>query len=127
MALKPSVVILVFRILKRSHCLKLLDLRGWAGLNGDCLQSLPVSDLERLYISGCSLAKYEGIEIIMSKVNHCPWLHTLSWDRFIRLALIVSKEACCRLTYVLLLHQKFATHVFKIHLILRSFQIHKCS
>jgi len=59
----------IFRILKRSHCLKLLDLRGWAGLNGDCLQSLPVSDLERLYISGCSLAKYEGIEIIMSKVS----------------------------------------------------------
>ena len=57
------------RILKRSHGLRVLDLRGWTGLNGECLQSLPITDLEKLYISGCSLAKYEGIEIIMTKVE----------------------------------------------------------
>lgn len=71
---------LLHRILKRSFGLKLLDLRGCTNITCNSLQSLPIKNLQRLYVSGSSAAKYEGIEIIMTKWQHSLIELDLSWN-----------------------------------------------
>lgn len=68
------------RILKRSYALKLLDIRGCTSVTCESLQSLPITDLEQLFISSSSAAKYEGIEIIMTKWQHSLIVLDLSWN-----------------------------------------------
>ena len=58
-----------FRLLKNACKLKLLDLRGCTHLTSTGLQTLAATDLQSLFISQSSIAKYEGIEIIMQKVS----------------------------------------------------------
>ncbi len=58
----------ISRLLKTSCKLKLLDIWGSSSIHIETLQMLPVTDLEQLYISQSSVAKYTGIEIIMQKV-----------------------------------------------------------
>jgi len=61
-------LLICLSLLKTSFGLKTLDIRGCTSVTCESLQSLPVTDLQQLFISSSSAAKYEGIEIIMTKV-----------------------------------------------------------
>jgi len=68
------------RLVKTSKKLKLLDLRGWLQLTCAELQSVPATDLTDLYISGCSVAKDERMETIMSRWQHSLVALDVSWN-----------------------------------------------
>ncbi len=67
-------------MLKNAGKLRLLDLRGCAHLTSTGLQQLTATHLESLFISQSSVAKYDGIEIVMQKAS-----------------LSQSSETCCEL------------------------------
>ena len=67
------------RLLKSSHSLKLLDLRGSGQVTVQGIQQLPVTDLQHLFLSQSSIAKYDGIEVIVQKVKVNQCLYTTSF------------------------------------------------
>ena len=69
----------IFRLLKASTKLKLLDLRGSSSIKCHTIQCLPATDLQQLYLSLSSVAKYTGIEIIMAKVKQGVCLCVCAW------------------------------------------------
>jgi len=68
------------RLLKTSNKLKLLDLRGWSQLTCADLQNVPATDLTDLYISRCSVANDEGMELVASKWQHSLVELDVSWN-----------------------------------------------
>ncbi|XP_072016351.1 F-box/LRR-repeat protein 6-like [Amphiura filiformis] len=82
----------LMRIMKNSRNLKLLDLRGLTHISAKGVQSLTIDHLERLYISQCSLSKYEGIEIVVQKWRHSLVELDLSWNVFPAMSLDVAMK-----------------------------------
>ncbi|KAK2141372.1 hypothetical protein LSH36_1113g00011 [Paralvinella palmiformis] len=70
------------RLLKASTKLKLFDLRGSSSIKCHTIQCLPATDLQQLYLSLSSVAKYTGIEIIMAKWQHSLRDLDLSWNLY---------------------------------------------
>ncbi|OWF41890.1 F-box/LRR-repeat protein 6 [Mizuhopecten yessoensis] len=71
------------RILKSSYSLKLLDLRGLSQITTLGLASLPVTDLESLYLSMTSLAsRNNNVDVVLHKWRHSLKVVDLSWNTF---------------------------------------------
>jgi len=78
---------ILYRLVKTSTKLKLLDLRGWPQLTCADLQSLPATDLAELYISRCSVTKDEVLEILVAKWQHSLVELDVSWNNHSEAAL----------------------------------------
>ncbi|XP_022094863.1 F-box/LRR-repeat protein 6-like [Acanthaster planci] len=83
---------MLFRLLVKSHQLKLLDLRGCTHITAVGMQRLPVYDLQHLFISQCSVSRYEGIEAIIHKWRHSLIELDLSWNVFPAMALDIAMK-----------------------------------
>ncbi|CAH1786612.1 unnamed protein product [Owenia fusiformis] len=70
------------RVLKNATKLKLLDLRGCCQITHSGLRNIIAADLEHLYISNCSVARYESIELILMKWQHSMLELDLSWNMY---------------------------------------------
>ncbi|XP_060065799.1 F-box/LRR-repeat protein 6-like [Ylistrum balloti] len=71
------------RILKSSYNLRLLDLRGLSQITTLGLASLPVTDLESLYLSMTSLAsRNNNVDVVLHKWRHSLKVVDLSWNTF---------------------------------------------
>ncbi|XP_033732270.1 F-box/LRR-repeat protein 6-like [Pecten maximus] len=71
------------RILKASCNLRLLDLRGLSQITTLGLASLPVTDLESLYLSMTSLAsRNNNVDVVLHKWRHSLKVVDLSWNTF---------------------------------------------
>lgn len=69
------------RILKSSVGLRLLDLRGLSQITTLGLASLPVTDLESLYLSMTSLAsRNNNVDVVLHKWRHSLKVVDLSWN-----------------------------------------------
>ncbi|XP_064647209.1 F-box/LRR-repeat protein 6-like isoform X2 [Lineus longissimus] len=68
------------RMLKTSSHLKLLDLRSCCSVTNHGIQHLPATHLQQLFISQCSIARFEGIQVIMQKWQHSLVELDLSWN-----------------------------------------------
>lgn len=71
------------RILKSSYGLRLLDLRGLSQITTLGLASLPVTDLESLYLSMTSLSsRSNNVDVVLHKWRHSLKVVDLSWNTF---------------------------------------------
>ncbi|KAI0232667.1 F-box/LRR-repeat protein 6 [Lamellibrachia satsuma] len=70
------------RILKTSHGLHLLDIRGCVNLSTECLADIPVTDLCYLHISRSSVGRDGGLRTIISKWRHSLQELDLSWNQY---------------------------------------------
>ncbi|XP_066904375.1 F-box/LRR-repeat protein 6 [Halyomorpha halys] len=70
------------RILKSSHKLRLLDVRGCSRVTGNSLVRLPAWDLEHLFLSGCYVTRINdsGLELICQKWAHSLIEVDLAWS-----------------------------------------------
>ncbi|XP_069697762.1 F-box/LRR-repeat protein 6 isoform X2 [Periplaneta americana] len=71
----------VERILKNSHKLKLLDVRGCSRVTDSSLVRVPAWDLEHLFLSGCYVTRLtgSGLELIAQKWSHSLIEVDLAW------------------------------------------------
>ncbi|XP_038046542.1 F-box/LRR-repeat protein 6-like [Patiria miniata] len=83
---------MLLRLLVKSHQLKLLDLRGCTHISAVGIQRLPVYDLQHLFISQCSVSRYEGIEAIIHKWQHSLIELDLSWNVFPAMSLDIAMK-----------------------------------
>ncbi|XP_033105110.1 F-box/LRR-repeat protein 6-like [Anneissia japonica] len=83
---------LLLRLLKTSSKLKHLDLRGCTHITADVLQKLSLDNLEQLFISQCSVSKYEGIAVIVQKWMHSLIELDLSWNVFPGMSLDIAMK-----------------------------------
>ncbi|GLH10795.1 Uncharacterized protein GBIM_15685, partial [Gryllus bimaculatus] len=69
------------RILKNSHKLRLLDVRGCSRISDSSLVRVPAWDLEHLFLSGCYVTKMQesGLELIVQKWSHSLIEMDLGW------------------------------------------------
>ncbi|XP_071802820.1 F-box/LRR-repeat protein 6-like [Asterias amurensis] len=81
---------MLLRLLVKSHQLRLLDLRGCTHITAVGIQRLPVYDLQHLFISQCSVSRYEGIEAIVQKWRHSLIELDLSWNVFPAMSLDIA-------------------------------------
>ncbi|XP_021934003.1 F-box/LRR-repeat protein 6 isoform X3 [Zootermopsis nevadensis] len=72
----------VERILKSSHKLKLLDVRGCSRVSDSSLVRVPAWDLEHLFLSGCYVTRLSssGLELIAQKWSHSLIEVDLAWS-----------------------------------------------
>ncbi|GFG38847.1 hypothetical protein Cfor_02154, partial [Coptotermes formosanus] len=72
----------VERILKSSHKLKLLDVRGCSRVSDSSLVRVPAWDLEHLFLSGCYVTRLTGagLELIAQKWSHSLIEVDLAWS-----------------------------------------------
>ncbi|XP_071947842.1 F-box/LRR-repeat protein 6-like isoform X2 [Antedon mediterranea] len=82
----------LLRLLKTSSKLKHLDLRGCTHITADVLQKLLLDALEELFISQCSVSKYEGIAVIVQKWMHSLIELDLSWNVFPGMSLDIAMK-----------------------------------
>lgn len=70
------------RILKESHKLKLLDVRGCNKISDSSLVRIPAWDLEHLFLSGCYVTRVNGsgLELIAQKWGHSLVEMDLAWS-----------------------------------------------
>jgi len=67
------------RLVKTSKKLKLLDLRGWSQLSCADVQSVPATELADLFLSHCTIAADERLEMLASKWQHSLVELDVSW------------------------------------------------
>lgn len=72
----------LLRILKSSHKLRLLDVRGCSRVTGNSLVRLPAWDLEHLFLAGCYVTRTvdSGLELICQKWSHSLIEVDLAWS-----------------------------------------------
>ncbi|KAJ9600889.1 hypothetical protein L9F63_000932, partial [Diploptera punctata] len=72
----------VERILKTSHKLRLLDVRGCSRISDSSLVRVPAWDLEHLFLSGCYVTRLtgSGLELIAQKWSHSLIEVDLAWS-----------------------------------------------
>ncbi|XP_067006758.1 F-box/LRR-repeat protein 6 [Anabrus simplex] len=72
----------VERILKTSHKLRLLDVRGCSRISDSSLVRVPAWDLEHLFLSGCYVTRMSaaGLELIAQKWSHSLVEMDLAWS-----------------------------------------------
>ncbi|PNF25407.1 F-box/LRR-repeat protein 6 [Cryptotermes secundus] len=72
----------VERIVKSSHKLKLLDVRGCSRVSDSSLVRVPAWDLEHLFLSGCYVTRLtgSGLELIAQKWSHSLIEVDLAWS-----------------------------------------------
>ncbi|XP_075226696.1 F-box and leucine-rich repeat protein 6 [Lycorma delicatula] len=70
------------RILKESHKLRLLDVRGCNKVSDSSLVRIPAWDLEHLFLSGCYVTRVNGsgLELIAQKWGHSLVEMDLAWS-----------------------------------------------
>lgn len=70
------------RILKLSHKLRLLDVRGCLRISDSSLVRIPAWDLEHLFLSGCYVTRLNssGLELIAQKWAHSLIEIDLAWS-----------------------------------------------
>ncbi|RZF32658.1 hypothetical protein LSTR_LSTR004086 [Laodelphax striatellus] len=70
------------RILKHSHKLRLLDVRGCNKVSDSSLVRIPAWDLEHLFLSGCYVTRLNGsgLELIAQKWGHSLVEMDLAWS-----------------------------------------------
>lgn len=68
------------RVLKTSHKLKLLDVRGCARITASGLIRFPAFDLEYLFLSQCPAAMTADLELVIEKWRHSLVEVDLSWN-----------------------------------------------
>ncbi|XP_039289527.1 F-box/LRR-repeat protein 6 [Nilaparvata lugens] len=70
------------RILKQSHKLRLLDVRGCNKVSDSSLVRIPAWDLEHLFLSGCYVTRLNGsgLELIAQKWGHSLVEMDLAWS-----------------------------------------------
>lgn len=72
----------VERILKTSHKLRLLDVRGCTKITDSGLVKVPAWDLEHLFLSACYVTRlnHSGLELIVQKWSHSLVEVDLAWS-----------------------------------------------
>lgn len=70
------------RLLKTSHKLRLLDVRGCSKLTDSGLVKVPAWDLEHLFLSACYITRLQnsGLELIVQKWSHSLLEVDLAWS-----------------------------------------------
>lgn len=70
------------RILKNSHKLRLLDVRGCNKVSDSSLVRIPAWDLEHIFLSGCYVTRVNdsGLELIVQKWSHSLVEVDLAWS-----------------------------------------------
>uniref|UniRef100_A0A1B6CKE6 F-box domain-containing protein n=1 Tax=Clastoptera arizonana TaxID=38151 RepID=A0A1B6CKE6_9HEMI len=70
------------RIIKSSHKLRLLDVRGCNKVSDSSLVRIPAWDLEHIFLSGCYVTRVNdsGLELIVQKWSHSLMEVDLAWS-----------------------------------------------